>query len=69
MLGPRIIAQPEDDAPVKRAATEDATGIRRSPSSSRSWDVIVRGRYIETFTGLGAQAKAARSAGTHRILP
>lgn len=67
MTGPRIIEQAP--APIKRAATEGQSGIRRAPSSSNAWVAIDRGVYVDTFYGLGAQSKAIRAAGSSRILP
>jgi hypothetical protein len=71
MNGPKIISTPIEacgaDGHAVRAPKRE-TGIRRAPSSTTVWQVIIDGRLVNEHKGLGAQSKAIREAGTsHEI--
>lgn len=64
MTGPKIIEQP-----VAQPATSSnpTSYIRRT--NVGTWVAVYRGVFQGEFRGTGAEAKAARAAGTTRMLP
>jgi hypothetical protein len=64
MTGPKIIPQADLD---KTPKVQPQSGIRRT--NVGTWVAVHRGVFAGEFRGLGAEAKAARAAGTTRMLP
>lgn len=62
MTGPKIIEQPTTEPRTRRPGSY----IRRT--NVGTWVAVYRGVFQGEYRGLGAEAKAARAAGTTRRL-